>query len=324
MPSYNARGMKTLAHYKLGDHLGSDRLTEIYRATDTALGRTVTLRILRPEIAADAARRDALLAAARWTLPLSHPNIATLFEVREENGEHFLVFEQTPGETLRATIAGNPLNLRRAVDLGVQLADALAEAHGQQFVHGSLGADSIVVTQKGRVKILGFGLPSVPPDRPVQADASLSADEVESLAPERVLGARGDARADLFSLGCVLFEMLTGRQPFGAATAPDTMVAILGRTAPPPSQANARVPEALDRLVQRCLVKSVDGRADSAATIAAGLREIADTLDADERTDMPAAPPAHAPRRRRTWLIVVLILLCLAALAAVAAWQFLR
>ena len=315
--------MKSVAHFKLGDRVGSDRLTDVYRATDTALGRTVTVRILRPEIAADTPRRDAIITAARWTLPLSHPSIATLFEVGEANGDHFFVFEHTPGETLRAAIAGNPLNLRRALDLGMQLADALAEAHSQQFVHGSLGPDSIVVTQKGRVKILGFGLPSVPPDRPIQPDASLSADEVECLAPERVLGAGGDARADIFSLGCVLFEMLTGRQPFSAATASDTMVAILGRTPPPPSQANARVPETLDRLVQRCLVKSVEGRADSAAAIASELREVAAGLEADERNDMPVPSPVRAPRRRR-WLIVLLIFLCLAGLAAVAALQLLR
>lgn len=316
--------MRSLAHYKLGDPAGGDRLTAMYRATDTALGRTVTIRILHPEIAADATRREALVATARTALQLSHPNIATLFHVGEENGEYFFVFEHTPGETLRAAIAGSPLNLRRAVDLCAQLADALAEAHGQRLVHGSLGPDSILVTQKGRAKILGFGLPSIPPDRPVQSDGSLSADEVECLAPERVLGAAGDARADIFSLGCVLFEMLTGRQPFSAATAADTMVAILGRTPPPPSQANARVPEALDRLVQRCLVKSVDGRPDSAATIAAELREVAAGLEADERTDMPLPPPVRAPRRRRTWLIFLLIILCLAGLAVIAALRFLQ
>ena len=317
--------MTSLAQYKLGDRVGADRLSDIYRATDTALGRTVTVRILRPEIAADAARREAIVAAARVVLPLSHPNVAALFHAGEENGLSFFVFEYTPGETLRAAVAGHPLNVRRAVDFGAQLADALADAHGQRIVHGWLGPDSIVVTQKGRVKILGFGLPPVPPDRPVQSDGSLSSDDVECLAPERVLGAAGDGRADIFSLGCVLYEMLTGRPPFGAATAADTMVAILGRTPPPPSQANARLPEALDRLVERCLVKSVDGRADNAATIAAELREVAAGLESAERADVPIAVPVHAPRRRRrTWLIVLLITLCLAGLGALLALQLLR
>jgi serine/threonine-protein kinase len=316
--------MESLAHYKLGDHVGTDRLADVYRATDTTLGRTVTIKILRPDVAADSARRDALLAAARAVLPLSHPNIAVLFQVGEEDGKHFLVFEHTPGETLRAAIAGSPLNLRRAVDLGVQLADALADAHGQGFVHGALNPDSIVVTQKGRVKVLGFGLPSFPADQPIQSDTSLSPDDVECLAPERVLGERGDARADIFSLGCVLFEMLTGRQPFGAATASDTAVAILGRTPPPPSQFNARVPVALDRIVERCLVKSVDRRCESAATVAAELREIAAQMEAHEQADTRMPLTVRPSRRRPIWLIVLLILLCLAGLSAAAAFWLLR
>jgi serine/threonine protein kinase len=311
--------MLSLAHYNLGDRVATDRVAEVYRATDTALGRTVTIKILRAEVTADAGRRDAILAAARAVLPLSHPNIAALFQVGDEDGKDFLVFEHTPGETLRAAVAGSPLNVRRAVDLGVQLADALADAHGQGFVHGALNPESIVVTQKGRVKVLGFGFPSLPVDEQIQSNPSLTPDDVECMAPERVLGARGDARADIFSLGCVLSEMLTGTQPFGAATAADTAVAILSRTPPPPSHLNARVPDTLDRIVERCLAKSVDTRCDSAATIAAELREVGARLEADENADTRMPLPVRAPRRRRAWLIVFLLLLCLAALAAVAA-----
>ncbi len=317
--------MQSLAHYKLGDHLADDRVAEVYRATDTALGRTVTVRILRPQIAADAARRHAVVDTALAATRLSHPNIATLFDVGEEDDRHYFVFENTPGESLRAVVAGSPLNLRRAVDFGAQVADALAEAHSQGIVHGALSPDAVVLTQKGRVKVLGFGLPPLPADLDVQAEPSLSTEEVECLAPERVLGARIDARADLFSLGCLMFEMLTGRQPFSAATSSDTVVAVLGRTAPPPSHTNARVPAALDRIVERCLAKSVDRRTDSAAAVAAELREVAAGLDADDQAmEAPMALPSRAARpRRRRWLIVLLILLCLAALGALAALRFL-
>jgi serine/threonine protein kinase len=316
--------MESLAHYNLGVRVATDRVADVYRATDTTLGRTVTIRILRPDVAADTARRDALIARARAVLPLSHPNIAALFQVGEQDGRHFLVFEHTPGETLRVAVAGSPLNLRRAVDLGVQIADALADAHGQGIVHGALNPDSIIVTQKGRVKVLGFGLPPVPADQPIQSDVSLSPDDIECVAPERVLGEGGDGRADVFSLGCVLYEMVTGRQPFGAATAADTAVAILSRTPPPPSQLNARVPEALDRIVERCLAKSVDRRCDSAATVAAELRELATQMETDEKADTRMPVTVRLPRRRRTWLIYLLILLCLAGLAAVAAIWLLR
>ncbi len=309
--------MESLAHYDLSEQVGRDSIADVYRARDTALGRTVTVRVLRPEIVADQALCERLLTTARSTMALSHPNIASLFQVGEADGKTFAVFEHTQGETLRAVVAGSPLNLRRAVDLGAQIADALADAHAQGFVHGTLNPDSIVVTQKGRVKLLGFGLPLVAVDRPVQSGTALSADDVECLAPERVLGERGDARADIVSLGCVLFEMLTGKQPFGAATAADTAVAILSRTPPPPSQFNAHVPAELDAVVGRCLAKSIEARDESAVTVAATLRQSAAQMD-DERVDEAAIVAAGAPRRgRSTWFIVLLVLLALAAVAAV-------
>lgn len=312
--------MESLAHYTITEHVGRDAVADVYRAKDTSLGRTVTIRVLRPEIAADQARCDRLLAGARAALALSHPGIAALFQVGDADGKPFVVFEHAPGETLRAAAAGSPLNLRRAVDLGVQIADALADAHAQGFVHGALNPDAIVVTQKGRVKLVGFGLPLVAVDQPIQSGTPLSADEVECLAPECVLGGNGDARADIFSFGCVLFEMLTGRQPFGAPTAADAAVAILGRTPPPPSQLNAQVPAAIDAVVERCLAKSVQARSDNAATIAAALREsLAQMEEEDQSAAAPAQVPVRQPRRRRSlWFVVLLIVLCLAAVAA--AW----
>ncbi len=312
--------MPSIAHYNLGDRVGTERVAEVYRGTDTTHGRTVTVKILRPEVAADAARRDALLASARAATSLSHPSIAAVYEVGEEDVRHFVVFEHTAGETLRAATSGSPLNLRRALDLGVQISDALADAHGQGFVHGSLHPESIIVTQKSRVKILGFGLPSFPADLRIQSGPALTADEIECLAPERVLDAKVDGRADIFSLGCVLYEMLTGRQPFAAATGSDTAVAILTRTPPPPSHFNARIPDALDRIVERCLAKSVEGRGDSAATVALQLREMAAQIEAEdkERPDVPAATIVRAVRRRSLWPLVLLILLCLLGLSALA------
>src|SRR5512144_3010586 len=125
----------TLGNYTLNDLLRTDALTDVYRATDTSLGRTVTVKVLRSSLATDVPRRDAFIAAARQVIPLSHPNVVELVEVGEDAGRHFLAFEHVAGETLRATVAGTPLNIRKAVDFGVQLADALAEAHGRGIVH---------------------------------------------------------------------------------------------------------------------------------------------------------------------------------------------
>jgi serine/threonine protein kinase len=321
---------ETLGQYKIVDHLGITAVAEIYRAIDTALGRTVALRVLRDEVASDPPRRDALLAAARLVQPLSHPNIAELFDVGEENGRPFLVFEHTPGDTLRATIAGCPLNVRRAVDLGAQLADALAEAHGRGIVHRALKPDLVVITAKGRPKILDFCLAATPgviprsPDGvaggPAQGPQTVSPEDVECLSPEQVLGDRGDERTDVFALGCILFEMLTGTQPFSAATAADTSVAVLGRTPPPPSQLNARVPGDLDRLVARCLAKSLDGRCENAAAVAAELRRISTEMETDDGAGRATSPIVRSLRDPSRLPLALLILACLVGVAGVALW----
>src|SRR5665213_2261562 len=148
----------TLGHYKILDRLGAGGLGDVYRARDTRLGRTVAIKVVAPAIAGDRDRRERLLGDARATMALSQPNIAALYEIGEDQGELFLVFEFVPGETLKIAIAGRPLNSRRAVDLAVQIADALADAHAAGIVDGDLSPDTIIVTPKGNAKILDVGL----------------------------------------------------------------------------------------------------------------------------------------------------------------------
>lgn len=306
----------TLGQYTLGNRIGADAVADAYRATDASLGRTVTVKVLRSQVSADAGRLNEILHAARVVMPLSHPNIVELFDIEEQNGTHFLVFEHVTGETLRATIAGTPLNVRKALDLGMQLADALADAHGRGVIHGGLRPDTIVITNKGRAKIVDFGLVAVFAEK--KAPQQASPDDVECQSPEQVLGERGDERTDLFALGCVLFEMLTGTSPFAAATGADTAVAILGRTPPPPSQMNARVPEGLDRLVISCVAKSLDRRASSAAMVASELRQISLQMEAAESASRRASAVAPAARshRRSPIVISLMVLVLLLVLAA--------
>jgi serine/threonine protein kinase len=319
MPS---RMTNVLGRYRIGERLGGDSLGEAYRAADEVQGRTVTLVTLRPAPAGDAGARDALLALVRPVLSLSHPTIAALFEVGDEDEAVVLAFEYASGDTLRTRLAGTPFNVHRAVDIAVQLADALAEAHGQGVVHYGLSPDSVLITSRGRPKIINFGiaawrlLTSVQPALQ-SGTATLAPEDVECLAPEIVLGERGDARADLFSLGCILFEMLTGRQPFSAATAADTQVAILSRTPPPPSQLNARVPGPLDSIVASCLAKSLDLRSDSAATLAAQLREVLADLEKGRRVAEPVASVGRSSKRGRGRLTALVVVFCLAGMLAV-------
>ena len=165
----------------------------MYRARDTRLGRTVAVKLPGAELQADRARLDALSSDARAASVLSHPNIAALYEIGDEDGRLFLVFEFVPGEPLKRVIAGRPLNMRRAVDLATQMADALADAHAAEVVHGDLTPDTVMVTPKGNAKILDFGFVRWK----------------KSPTP----GGESDHRTDIEALGALLFEMLTGRPP---------------------------------------------------------------------------------------------------------------
>jgi serine/threonine protein kinase len=189
--------LDSIAHYKILERVGDGRLGEVFRARDTRLGRTVAIKIPPDAIQHDAAKRNALLAAARTAATLSHPNIAALYEAGDDNGRAFLACEFVPGDPLDRVIAGRPLNPRRAVDLASQLADALADAHAADMAHGNLTADAVIVTPKGNAKILDFGF------------ARWTSD-----------GQPGGELEDVRALNRLFFEMLTGRAPAGERVPP--------------------------------------------------------------------------------------------------------
>jgi len=309
---------ETLGHYKILDRIGAGGLGEVYRARDTRLGRTVAIKVLTADIAGDPDRRARLVRDARAAAVLSHPNIAALYEVGEDQDQLFLVFEYVPGETLKNTIAGRPLHPRRAIDLAVQIADALADAHAAGLVHRDLASDNIFVTPKGNAKLLDFGLAAWTTSGVARVQAVTQAATgaetpatVSYMSPEQALGERGDHRTDIFSLGIVLFEMVTGRLPFTGASATDLPLQIVQASAPPPSSINKALPGELDAIVGRAMAKSLDQRYESAATMAAELRSVGAILDV--RSDIleaaSVAVPSRPAGRSGTGWIVLLILL---------------
>jgi TolB-like protein len=324
MPSSSG---EAIGHYKLIERIGSGGLGEIYRARDRRLGRTVAIKILPADLVADAARFERFLKAARAVAGLSHHGIATLFDIGQDGSRWFLVYEFVPGETLRAVINGRPLNPRRAVDFGVQLADALADVHASELLHGDIRPDTIIVNTKEHVKLTDCGLAEftrggsarLSAAAQVGAGAQPSPAVAPYLAPEQVIGARTAAPSDLFSLGVVLFEMLTGRTPFQGATPAETALKIVQSRAPAPSSVNRTVPQELDAILEKILVKSVDARSITAATLAAELRAVGAILDVRTEASEAEPPPRPAARGRMGRVAVAL-----AALAVVAggAWAF--
>lgn len=284
---------RSIAHYNLLERLGQGALGELFRARDTKFGRTVALKVV-PTAAFEGADRERFLEDARVAAALSHPNVATLFDVGEYDGGVYLAYEFAAGITLRQEIAAGALSPRRAVELAVQIGDALAEGHSQGLLHTDLRTDTIILTQKGNAKVLEFGLARWTRGSATRATAARAAESlghealpiVAYMSPEQALGGAVDARTDLFSLGVILYEMLTGSGAFGGATPAQTIDNVMGATLAPPSALNPDVSAELDAIVARATAKEIDKRPQSAAALSAELRSVGAALDV-RAGDMP-------------------------------------
>jgi serine/threonine-protein kinase len=273
---------------------------------------------VREDLLADVQRRARFLEDARKTAALSHPSIATVFETGEDQGRLFLASEYVPGQTLRGAIGGHAINPRRAVAFAAQIADALAEAHFAGIIHGDLRPDNVIITPKGNAKVLDIGLAIWTAGGAARARAGLAttttalqdsfiARAAPYMSPEQALGEAVDFRTDIFSLGVVLFEMLTGRVPFLASAATEiTQEAVHGPLVSP-TTLNRSLPSEIDPIVERMLAKDPADRYESVATVAAELRSVAAILDA--RGSAPARPVAGAPNRSsKTALIAAAVI----------------
>jgi len=250
-----------LGQYKILDKIGAGGVGDLYRARDTRTGRTVALDVVPPVITADPGRRARFMKQAQAAAQLSHPNIAALYEVGEDNGEVFLAFEFTPGDTVRTILMQGPVNPRRAIDLAAQIGDALADAHGSGVLHGDLRPDNIIETSKGRAKVRDFGLSAWTvggTERDPAKGKVEAARPLDYQSPEQRAGRPIDERADVFSLGAVLFEMLSGKRPAAA-------------TRPRLATGNPELHHEIDSILARAMAPDPENRYSCAATMVAEL-----------------------------------------------------
>ena len=276
---------------------------EVYRARDTRLGRDVAVKIVPPAVAANADALGRFERETRAVAALSHPNILTIYDVGRSDGTAYAVLELLEGQTLRARLDGGALPQRKALEIAAQMARGLAAAHDKQIAHRDLKPENVFVTADGSVKILDFGLArqlgAVSAGAPDSATIAPSTEPgmvlgtVGYMAPEQVRGEPSDHRADIFALGCVLYEMLTGRRPFQRDTGAETMTAILKEDPPDPDKAGVVVSPGVLRTLRRCLEKRPEERFQSARDLAFALESAMETSSASggrAGTGEPAAP----------------------------------
>ncbi len=290
--------------FEIAGLLGKGAMGEVYRARDTRLGRDVAIKVLPAAYSSDPERLRRFDQEARAAGALNHPNIVAIFDVGTHEGSPFVVTELLEGHTLRARLADGPLPVRKALELGVQVAHGLAAAHAKGIVHRDLKPENLFVTNDGHAKILDFGLAKLVrgEGRPGgEADSLVATAMTEMgrvmgtvgyMAPEQVRGEAADHRADVFALGCVLHEVLTGRPPFHRESAVESMAAIVREELPPLDPAVEMRAPALGALLRRCAEKAPGDRFESARDLAFALDAVGRSLTSGAGA-AAASEPAH-------------------------------
>jgi len=293
---------RTINHYRLEESLGAGGMGEVYRAEDTRLGRQVAIKILPSSFQYDPDRRERFVREARAASAVSSPNIAAIYDIGEHDGASYIVMEYIEGEPLAKKIAGNPLPVNDAIDTLMQVADALDEAHKQGIIHRDIKSDNIMLTERGLVKVIDFGLVKFDPKKDANKQTEDLKDShptvplgnetavgivvgtVAYMSPEQALGKEVDVRTDIFSLGVVGYEMLTGRLPFSGISPTEMIDNIVHQEPAAISRFNYNVPQELERLIRKAIEKDAGFRYQSAREMYIDLHNLRRSLEGEGRT----------------------------------------
>jgi len=295
----------TLGNYKILEKLGEGGQGTVYKAVDSKLGRTLVIKVLPAELTAREANLKRFEREARLASALDHPNICTIFDLNDINGVHFIAMQYIDGRNVRQLVNGRPLSLESALSIALQTADALAAAHARGIIHRDIKAGNVMVTPAGQVKVLDFGLAKLLDDEAARTSGIHHTEITEVgvpygtatyAAPEQARGDRVDARADVFSTGVLLYEMLTGTWPFQGKTAIEVRHAVLNdEPAPLEKMRPGRIPPRLQGVLDKALAKDPRNRYQKISYFAEDLRSIIRELGTDsfpgiDESTMPVAP----------------------------------
>src|SRR5438094_8577692 len=292
---------QTIGHYKISEPIGTGGMGEVYLATDVIAGRKAALKLLPCRVTGDTGRLNRFQHEAHAVVALNHPNILTVYEIGEDHSIHYIASELIEGETLRERLQRGPMHLSEALDVAIQVASALTAAHRAGIVHRDIKTENIMLRPDGYVKVLDFGIAKLAEQ---ELPTTMSRDEalllvetnlgsilgtVRYMSPEQACGAHVDAGTDIWSLGVVLYEMVTGQTPFTGDTSAEVMSSILKKEPPPLTSYLAHVPAELQQIISKTLRKNREERYRSAHELLEALKDLRRKLEFEAELERSTA-----------------------------------